>query len=72
MATVLDRQVPTSEVTENCVNYSVMFPRGNNHARGKFIRGKRDTIGNDIGSRNYTYLTRANIVLILMMEKSSN
>ena len=52
MATVLDREVPTPEVNENYVNTSVMLPRGNSYARGKFIGQKRDADGNYVGREN--------------------
>ena len=50
--TVLDREVPTPKVNDNYVNASVMLPRGNIYARGKFIGQKIDADGNSIGRRN--------------------
>ena len=73
MATGLYRQVQTPEVNENYVNSSVMLPRGNTYSRWKFIGSKRDASGNDVGNMTTTpYLTRANILLSLMMGRSEN
>ena len=52
MATALDLHVPTSEVNENYVNSSVMFPIGNTYARGKFIGLRIDASGNSVVRRN--------------------
>ena len=38
MAIGLNCQVPTPEVNENCVNSSIMLPRGSTYARRKVIR----------------------------------
>ena len=53
MATLLDRELPTPEVNDNYVKYSVMLPRGDSYARGKFIGQKRDADRNVIGRENY-------------------
>ena len=46
MDTELYRQFPTPEVNANYVNSLVIFPRGNNYARGNVIEQKRDASGN--------------------------
>ena len=43
---------PTPEVGDNYVNTEVMLPRGDNMARGKAKRRKRDANGNLIGRAN--------------------
>ena len=53
MDTSLDRQVPTPEVNNNYVKYSVMLPRGDTYSRGNFIGRKRDLYRNAIGRINY-------------------
>ena len=40
MANSLDHEVPMPGVNYNCVNASVMFPRGNTYTRGKVIGRK--------------------------------
>ena len=73
MATRLDHEVPTSEVNNNSVNVSVMFPGGNSYARGKVMGRKRDSDGKPLGRKITTpYMTKENIVLILIMGKSVN
>ena len=52
MATRLYRQLSMPEVNDNYVNSSVMFTRGNTHARGKVIGRKIYSIGNSVGRRN--------------------
>ena len=42
----------TPEVNYNCVNVSVMFPRGNSYTRGEIIGQKIDVDGNVIGRTN--------------------
>ena len=52
MANGLDLEIPTLEVNDNHTNDSIMFPRGNNYARGKVIGRKRDADGNSTGGMN--------------------
>ena len=52
MATVLDREFPMPEVTDNYMNASVLFSRGDAYVRGKVIGQKRYSYGNDIGRSN--------------------
>ena len=52
MDTGLDHKVPTPDVNGNCVNTSVMLPRGSRYARGKVIGRKRNAYGNAVVRTN--------------------
>ena len=52
-ATVLYREVPTSDLNDNYLNASVMLLRWNSYARGKVIGRKVDADGNAVGRENY-------------------
>ena len=73
MSTGLDHQVPMTEVNNNYVNSSVMFPRGNTYTIGKVIRRKEMQVKIMLeGGTTIPYLTLANIVLSLIMGRSEN
>ena len=52
MTTGLDREVRMSEVNDNYVNASVVFPRGDIYYRGKVMGRKIDADGNAVGKTN--------------------
>ena len=48
-STRIDREIPTPEQGDNYVGVSIILPRDETSARGKFIARKRDAEGNPVG-----------------------